>query len=121
MKTKLEISKLIEKAEQMVYDGKIQGASMASLPVQEITLYGIRYQLSINMTLMNTKEQNIVKNLNKAHVSGSCEIYTETQVKRAFMEGYKRVCELKNIKYNSLSEAAAKEQCDNWLTDHNFR
>lgn len=54
MKTKLDIQKLIEKAEQIYYDGKIRGASMVTLPIQKIKLNGLEYQLSLNMTLINS-------------------------------------------------------------------
>lgn len=49
--TKLNINTLVEKAEQLVYDGKISGAEKGIVPVQEIEIDGKVYKLSVMLEL----------------------------------------------------------------------
>lgn len=53
MKTALDIGNLIVKAEELVYDGKIEFAEEAVIPVQVLeTEEGEKYQLKLVMTLI---------------------------------------------------------------------
>lgn len=53
MKTKLDINNLIEKAEELVYDGRVEFAEEAVIPVQILeTEEGERYQLKLVMSLI---------------------------------------------------------------------
>ena len=53
MKTKLDISNLIVKAEELIYDGRIEFAEEAVIPVQILeTENGEKYQLKLIMNLI---------------------------------------------------------------------
>ena len=53
MKTKLDIGNLIVMAEELVYDGRIEFAEEAIIPVQVLeTEDGEKYQLKLVMTLI---------------------------------------------------------------------
>jgi hypothetical protein len=53
MKTKLDIGNLLQLAEELVYDGRIEFAEEAVIPVQMLeTEEGEKYQLKLVMTLI---------------------------------------------------------------------
>ncbi len=53
MKTKLNMAELLEKAEEMIYDGRIEMAESGKVPVQILEAdNGNEYQLSLVMELI---------------------------------------------------------------------
>jgi len=57
MKTRLDIKKLIESAEQLIYDDKIEMAERGEIPIQIMEAEdGTKYQLKIVMTLIKNDD-----------------------------------------------------------------
>lgn len=64
MITQLDISKLIEKSEELVYDGMIDMASFGEKPVQVLeSETGNKYIFKISMKLINEKEADFYNKL----------------------------------------------------------
>lgn len=58
MKSTLDIKNLIEKAETICYDGRIEMAAEGETPVQIMeTENGRKYQLSIKMKMINDEKE----------------------------------------------------------------
>lgn len=58
MKQWLKIPLLIEKTEDLVYDGRINGAAEGTVPIHVIEYEdGSKYQLSVRMTLISKQNE----------------------------------------------------------------
>ena len=47
----LDISRLIEKTEKLVYDGKINMAERGEVKIQDIEIFGREYELSVTLKM----------------------------------------------------------------------
>lgn len=64
MITQLNISKLIEKSEELAYDGMIDMAAFGEKPIQVLeSESGNKYIFKISMTLINEKEADFYNKL----------------------------------------------------------
>jgi hypothetical protein len=55
--TTLNITRLIEKAEQLAYDGKINNAAKGNIPVQFVIVDGKTYIFSVQMEYIGISKQ----------------------------------------------------------------